>query len=76
MNVSVKLNYDSEDTVGNVIAPRFPVLRSMGWWLLIGDDSSNSLLAVKKINGYQKKVGSLLPTSLIPLNSYFCRRYR
>lgn len=39
------MNLPSE--VGPVHAPRYPMPRQEGWWLVIGDSSSDQLLAIK-----------------------------
>ena len=39
---------------GPVIAPFFPTKREEGWWVIIGDSKSNSLLSIKRLTLQQK----------------------
>ena len=36
--------------LGNVSAPLFPKEKKEGWWIVIGDTKTNSLLSVKRVN--------------------------
>jgi len=49
----VKLEREDEVT-GPVIAPFFPTKREEGWWVIIGDSKSNSLLSIKRLTLQQK----------------------
>ncbi|KAK6185571.1 hypothetical protein SNE40_007775 [Patella caerulea] len=53
VNVSVTLEREDEVT-GPVIAPFFPQNREEGWWVVIGDTKSNSLLSIKRLTLQQK----------------------
>lgn len=53
INVVVQLEREDEVT-GPVIAPFFPHKREEGWWIVIGDSASNSLLSIKRITLQQK----------------------
>lgn len=53
VNVEVKLEREDEVT-GPVIAPFFPTKREEGWWVVIGDPKSNSLLSIKRLTLQQK----------------------
>jgi pre-mRNA-splicing helicase BRR2 len=56
-SVSIKISLsregdeeDEEDSsTGVVVCPRYPASKREGWWLVIGDPSSNNLLAIKRI---------------------------
>ncbi|XP_045506046.1 putative U5 small nuclear ribonucleoprotein 200 kDa helicase isoform X2 [Colias croceus] len=39
-----------DDVVGPVIAPFFPQKREEGWWVVIGDPKSNTLLSIKRVS--------------------------
>ncbi len=41
---------DDEDDIGPVIAPLYPAPKDEGWWLVIGDNKTNDLLAIKRVN--------------------------
>ncbi|XP_059610853.1 U5 small nuclear ribonucleoprotein 200 kDa helicase [Phlebotomus argentipes] len=53
VNVVVQLEREDEVT-GPVIAPFFPQKREEGWWVVIGDPRSNSLLSIKRLTLQQK----------------------
>jgi pre-mRNA-splicing helicase BRR2 len=43
--------------VDAVVCPRFPGAKTEGWWLVVGDNNSNSLLSIKRLNiGVKAKV--------------------
>ena len=43
-----------DEVTGPVIAPFFPTKREEGWWVIIGDSKSNSLLSIKRLTLQQK----------------------
>jgi len=51
--VEVKLEREDEVT-GPVVAPFFPSKREEGWWVIIGDQKSNTLLSIKRLTLQQK----------------------
>merc|ERR1711894_461283 len=53
VNIEVKLEREDEVT-GPVIAPFFPTKREEGWWVIIGDPKSNSLIGIKRLTLQQK----------------------
>ncbi|KAF2895864.1 hypothetical protein ILUMI_10312 [Ignelater luminosus] len=54
-SVHVAVQLEREDEVnGPVIAPFFPQKREEGWWVVIGDPKSNSLLSIKRLTLQQK----------------------
>uniref|UniRef100_A0A3B5QHE4 SEC63 domain-containing protein n=1 Tax=Xiphophorus maculatus TaxID=8083 RepID=A0A3B5QHE4_XIPMA len=52
--VQVQLEREEEVT-GPVIAPLFPQKREEGWWVVIGDPKSNSLISIKRQKLQQKR---------------------
>ncbi|XP_049856999.1 putative U5 small nuclear ribonucleoprotein 200 kDa helicase [Schistocerca gregaria] len=53
VNVLVQLEREDEVT-GPVIAPFYPQKREEGWWVVIGDPKTNSLLSIKRLTLQQK----------------------
>jgi len=52
----VNVTLEREDELqGNVIAPFYPGKRDEGWWLVIGEQKTNTLLAIKHVSFQQKK---------------------
>eukprot|EP00043_Microstomoeca_roanoka_P014404 m.142887 g.142887 ORF g.142887 m.142887 type:complete len:2149 (-) comp16005_c1_seq1:147-6593(-) len=51
VNVSLERDEDEDEAtpVGPVIAPFYPTRKEEAWWCVIGDTSTNSLLAIKRI---------------------------
>jgi pre-mRNA-splicing helicase BRR2 len=44
----------SGQVTGPVIAPFFPTKREEGWWVIVGDSKTNSLLSIKRLTLQQK----------------------
>ena len=64
VNVLVTLERE-DDVTGPVIAPFFPQKREEGWWVVIGDPKSNSLISIKRLSLQQKakvKLDFVAPT--------------
>lgn len=58
--VNVFVQLDREDEVsGPVIAPLFPQRREEGWWVVIGDPKTNSLISIKRLTLQQKAKAKL-----------------
>lgn len=53
VNVIVQLEREDEVT-GPVIAPLYPQKREEGWWVVVGDPRTNSLLSIKRLTLQQK----------------------
>eukprot|EP00061_Rhincodon_typus_P019091 g48546.t1 len=51
--VMVQLEREEEVT-GPVIAPLFPQKREEGWWVVVGDPKTNSLISIKRLTLQQK----------------------
>jgi len=43
----VSLEREDDAEVGPVIAPFYPQKKDEGWWLVLGDPATNTLLAIK-----------------------------
>ena len=55
VTVKILLEREGEDEeIGPVIAPFFPVKKDEGWWIVIGDPSDKTLLAIKRLSFGQK----------------------
>jgi len=53
--VNIVCSLEREDEVaGPVIAPFFPLKREEGWWVVVGDPKSNSLISIKRLTLSQK----------------------
>ncbi|KAF9411851.1 hypothetical protein HW555_009456 [Spodoptera exigua] len=49
--VVVEVSLEREDDIaGPVIAPFFPQKREEGWWVVIGDPKTNTLLSIKRVS--------------------------
>nr|XP_023027359.1 putative U5 small nuclear ribonucleoprotein 200 kDa helicase [Leptinotarsa decemlineata] len=54
-SVHVAVQLEREDEVsGPVIAPFYPQKREEGWWVVIGDPKTNSLLSIKRLTLQQR----------------------
>jgi pre-mRNA-splicing helicase BRR2 len=56
VNVKVQLEREWDDDVelGPVIAPFYPKKKDEGWWIVLGDTESKTLLAIKRVTLQQK----------------------
>jgi len=58
VNVRVQLEREVDDEeeqdIGPVIAPFFPKTKDEGWWIIIGDPETKTLLAIKRVTLQQK----------------------
>ncbi|KAM1358157.1 hypothetical protein ACFX13_046032 [Malus domestica] len=54
LQVSLNRDLDGRTEVGPVDAPRYPKGKEEGWWLVVGDTKTDSLLDIKKVS-VQKK---------------------
>ncbi|KAI7862372.1 Sec63 Brl domain-containing protein [Spinellus fusiger] len=56
VNVKVQLERESEEEeeVGPVVAPFFSQKKDEGWWIVVGDPESKTLLAIKRVTLQQK----------------------
>jgi pre-mRNA-splicing helicase BRR2 len=61
VNVSLERDPDEEETKGmsgvpKVVAPRYPQLKTEGWWLVIGNSKTNELISIKRVAMKKKKM--------------------
>ncbi|CAO3589811.1 unnamed protein product [Absidia cylindrospora] len=56
VNVKVQLEreWDEDEELGPVIAPFFPKKKDEGWWIVLGDTETKTLLAIKRVTLQQK----------------------
>ncbi|GAN05971.1 pre-mRNA splicing factor [Mucor ambiguus] len=63
VNVRVQLEREDEDEeeqeIGPVIAPYFPKKKDEGWWIVIGDPETKTLLAIKRVTLQRKSTVKL-----------------
>lgn len=68
--VTLRREVDDEDDdadIGKVVCPRYPFPKVEGWWLVIGDSNSNSLMSIKRVAIARAAKVSILPL-LIPVD--------
>ncbi|XP_019848948.1 PREDICTED: U5 small nuclear ribonucleoprotein 200 kDa helicase-like [Amphimedon queenslandica] len=69
--VDVKLEREDEEEVSPfVIAPFFPQRREEGWWIVIGDPKTNSLISIKRLTLQTKARVKLEFTAPLATGSY------
>ncbi|PON73250.1 U5 small nuclear ribonucleoprotein 200 kDa helicase [Trema orientale] len=54
LQVTLERDLDGRTEVGAVDTPRYPKAKEEGWWLVVGDTKSNSLLAIKRVSLQRK----------------------
>ncbi|KEH28650.1 U5 small nuclear ribonucleoprotein 200 kDa helicase [Medicago truncatula] len=52
--VTLERDIDGKTKIGPVDAPRYPKAKEEGWWLVVGDTKTNSLLAIKRVSLQRK----------------------
>eukprot|EP00456_Euglypha_rotunda_P073345 TRINITY_DN6677_c2_g1_i8.p1 TRINITY_DN6677_c2_g1~~TRINITY_DN6677_c2_g1_i8.p1 ORF type:complete len:537 (+),score=83.81 TRINITY_DN6677_c2_g1_i8:202-1611(+) len=65
VNVSLERDPDEEETKGmtgvpKVVAPRYPQLKTEGWWLVVGNSKTNELISIKRVAMKKKKMAVAL----------------
>jgi pre-mRNA-splicing helicase BRR2 len=56
VRVLLEREWEEDETVGPVTAPFYPLVKTEGWWIVIGDVETKTLLAVKRTT-LERKVG-------------------
>ncbi|CEG74332.1 Putative Sec63 domain protein [Rhizopus microsporus] len=56
VNVKVQLEReaDEDEEIGPVIAPFYPKKKDEGWWIIVGDPETKTLLAIKRVTLHHK----------------------
>ncbi|CAI8601242.1 unnamed protein product [Vicia faba] len=54
VHVTLERDLEGRTEVGPVHAPRCPKAKEEGWWLIVGDTKTNSLLAIKRVSLQRK----------------------
>lgn len=54
LQVTLERDLEGRTEVGPVDTPRYPKAKEEGWWLVVGDTKSNSLLAIKRVSLQRK----------------------
>ena len=57
--VNLEREIDEDEVVGPVIAPYFPGKKEEGWWLVVGEPETKTLLAVRRITLQQRQTVNL-----------------
>ena len=80
--VTLQRDVDEEDeeemaSLGKVVSSRYPHSKQEGWWLLVGDVSSNTMLTIKRVTiGAASKVKLQFEAPELPgdynLTLYLC----
>ncbi|KAF9622498.1 hypothetical protein IFM89_031902 [Coptis chinensis] len=50
LHVTLERDLGGRSDVGPVDAPRYPIAKEEGWWLVVGDSKTNQLLAIKRVS--------------------------
>lgn len=62
--LNIYLNRTSEEPRDGIFAPRFSKHKDEGWWLLVGNEITGELLALRKLNNTRPKMMSQLTFTL------------
>ncbi|PKS06631.1 hypothetical protein jhhlp_007381 [Lomentospora prolificans] len=67
LNITIQRNVDEDDEVDPTVhAPFYPAKKMENWWLVVGEESSKSLLAIKRVTILRKldvKLEFTVPTA-------------
>lgn len=49
VKIQIEREGDEDEEIGPVVAPYFPAKKDEGWWIVIGDPATKTLLAIKRV---------------------------
>ncbi|KAG1326813.1 DExH-box ATP-dependent RNA helicase DExH12 [Cocos nucifera] len=63
LQVTLERDLEGRSEVGPVDAPRYPKPKEEGWWLVVGDSTTNQLLAIRRVSLQRKAKAKLVFTA-------------
>lgn len=49
LQVRIRVQLERKSEAGAVLAPRFPAEKQEFWWLIVGDEDGDAVLAIKRL---------------------------
>ncbi|CAL5322251.1 unnamed protein product [Camellia sinensis] len=63
LQFTLQRDIEGQTEVGPVDAPRYPIAKEEGWWLIVGDTKTNQLLVIRKVSFRRKSNVELVFTA-------------